>query len=135
MKRVAVAIITRKNPAGDDEYLLMSSKKEVGEFTGAYYPPGGGIEEGESSADAVVRELCEELDLPVHPLHIIATTSGDVPNSEVDWWACDALSDEWRIMEDIVADARFMSRAEIANIQPWPATQKFFDDYVWKDTI
>lgn len=38
-----------------------------------YRPPGGGIEFGESSREAVVREYREELDLAVEPIEYLGT--------------------------------------------------------------
>ena len=61
MKRVVVGIISRKNTEGVEQYLLVSSKKYFGIFTGYYYPPGGHLEEGEEEVACLKRELKEEL--------------------------------------------------------------------------
>jgi ADP-ribose pyrophosphatase YjhB (NUDIX family) len=55
-----------------DERLLVSEMFDAVEGT-FYRPPGGGIEFGEHSRDAAVRELREEFDLPVDP-HLLALT-------------------------------------------------------------
>lgn len=38
-----------------------------------FRPLGGGIEFGEHSADAIVREIREELDLPIHNVRLLGT--------------------------------------------------------------
>jgi 8-oxo-dGTP pyrophosphatase MutT (NUDIX family) len=38
-----------------------------------FRPLGGGIEFGEHSADAIVREIREELDLPIHDVRLLGT--------------------------------------------------------------
>lgn len=47
MKEVVVGIIPRDIPSENNEYLLMSSKRDFGEYTGLYYPPGGHLEMSE----------------------------------------------------------------------------------------
>lgn len=44
MSRVVIGIVKRETP--ELAWLLMSSKKDFGEFTGYYYPPGGHVEDG-----------------------------------------------------------------------------------------
>ncbi len=65
IKEVVVGIIYRIRKEGEREYLLVSSKKDFGEFTGFYYPPGGHLEEGENFTDCLIREMKEELELIV----------------------------------------------------------------------
>lgn len=57
---IAIAIIRRADGA-----LLVTSAVEPGTGRTLVRPPGGGIEHGESAADAVARELQEELGLAV----------------------------------------------------------------------
>jgi 8-oxo-dGTP pyrophosphatase MutT (NUDIX family) len=58
----AVAVIVR------DETMLIIRRSRTVRAPGAYCFPGGGIEEGESERDALVRELAEELSVRVTPL-------------------------------------------------------------------
>ena len=44
---VTTLYISRKNNNGQDEYLLMKSKRNFGKYTGYYYPPGGHLENDE----------------------------------------------------------------------------------------
>lgn len=59
-RAIAIAAIRRADGA-----LLVTSAVEPGTGRTLVRPPGGGIEPGESAADAVARELQEELGLAV----------------------------------------------------------------------
>lgn len=60
-RAIAIAAIRRADGA-----LLVTSAVEPGTGRTLVRPPGGGIEPGESAADAVVRELQEELGVAIH---------------------------------------------------------------------
>ncbi len=62
VRRGAVAIIVR------EARCLMIRRAEGIAAPGAYCFPGGGIEDGETEAQAVRRELLEELNVEVEPL-------------------------------------------------------------------
>ena len=63
MKKVVVGIISSKtNPK---KYLLASSKKDFGKYTGYYYPIGGHVDNGEDELTALKREIKEELSVNV----------------------------------------------------------------------
>lgn len=128
MKQVVVAIIQRPE---DGKYLLVSSKKDWGEFTGFLYPPGGEIEPGETKQQAVRREVKEELNLDIEPEREIAQTPGDVEQITY-WWKCRvAAGQEPRIMEpDKLGEAGWFSRAEMKVRNVWPATEAFFRTYI-----
>jgi 8-oxo-dGTP pyrophosphatase MutT (NUDIX family) len=130
MKLVAVAII--RDP--DKKYLLVASNRDFGKFTGYYYPPGGHIEE-ESVPDGLKRELREELSLEILPIRQLAETPGDVEGQITVWWECEVVSGELRINNAELADARYCSREEMGHMPIWPATRKFFEEYLDRPTI
>ena len=55
-RAIAIAVVRRADGA-----LLVTSANEPGTGRMLVRPPGGGVDPGESAADAVVRELREEL--------------------------------------------------------------------------
>lgn len=78
-RRGAVAVIQRRGA------LLVIRRSQAVVAPGAYCFPGGGIEPGESEAQALVRELLEELQVEVRPLRRI--WSSVTPwNVELAWW-------------------------------------------------
>ena len=134
MREVVVGIIPRNISPDNTEYLLMSSKKNFGEFSGLYYPPGGHLEADEDEKTALSREIEEELGIKVIPLRKLATTPGDVKEQVTHWWLCDSLPEEasLTIKSEEVADARYFSSNEIKEgSKLWPATKKFFEKYIF----
>jgi len=128
MNKVVVGIISRYNSSDQEEFLLVSSKKDFGQYTGFYYPPGGHAEDGESEEITLKREIQEELSLEIEPKEKLAETTGDVPDQITSWWRCEIKSGEIKIQEAELQDARFFTRDEMKKINLWPATKKFFEE-------
>ena len=129
MKHVVVGIIT--NPKDKDQYLLINSKKDFGEFTGFFYPPGGHLEEDESEEIALTREIKEELNVNVIATKKLAETGSDVKDQITHWWECDYDGSEMKIDESEIGEAKWLTREEILkNDNIWPATKKFFENYL-----
>lgn len=135
MKKVAVGIISKIRDSKQEEYLLIRSKKDFGEFSGFYYPPGGHLEGDESASEALVRELKEELNLNVTPIREVAVTPGDVNNQLTHWWLCDIESGDIKIKENEIADAAYFTASEMKEIKIWPATRNFFNTYIFKNKV
>lgn len=131
MKRVVIGIISRVNDNGEDEFLLIQAKKDFGQFTGFYYPPGGHIEAGETEDEAVVREIKEELNIDVAAVQKIAETQGDVEGQITYWWKCEYITGEIKVQEDEISDAGYFTKTQLENMDIWPATQKFFERYIF----
>jgi NAD+ diphosphatase len=130
MSQVIVGIISQKT---DDQikYLLVSATKDWGKFTGSYYPPGGHIEEGEDKITALKREIKEELNLEIEPIKEVAETKGDVEGQITYWWSCKVIGGKMEIDKEEIKDAGFFSQEEMNNLKLWPATAKFFNNYIF----
>jgi len=135
MKHVVVGVISRNTDSGK-EYLLMSSKKDFGEFTGFYYPPGGHLEEGEDEPKALKRELFEELQVEAIPIKEIAQSPGDVRDQTTHWWKCDVPDlNGMRVRDEGpnqgIQDVKWFSEKEIKSGEKiWPSTHKFFNQFI-----
>lgn len=124
-----MAIISRKNSQGQPEYLLISAKKDFGQFTGFFYPPGGHVEEGESDSEAVSREVMEELGLKVEVVRQMAETDGDVEGQVTSWWECRVLGGEIQKDDNEIAEVGYFTEDEMKEMKIWPATRAFFQSY------
>lgn len=75
--RVVAAVIRTVNEKG--EPIIFATQRGYGEFKGGWEFPGGKIEEGETSEDALKREIMEELDTEISVGELIETVEYDYP--------------------------------------------------------
>lgn len=129
MANGVVAIVKRKNNLKEWEYLLVTSLKDRGEFSGAYYPPGGHVEEGESDQQALTREIREELGVDIKIQGLVKEFPGDVPGLTISWWECELPDTNFNIQSEEVDKVGFFTKKEMAHLKLWPATKKFFESY------
>jgi 8-oxo-dGTP pyrophosphatase MutT (NUDIX family) len=127
MKKVVVGILSRINKNNEQEYLLVSSTKDFGEYTGFYYPPGGHLENGETFEQALVREMREELGIEIRPDREIAVTPGDVPDQATHWWTCELIGGVIDPQKDEIAATGFFTLEQMRFMNIRPATKKFFE--------
>lgn len=131
MTKVVVGIISRTNDSGEAEFLLVSSKKDFGQYTGLFYPPGGKMEAGETEEVALAREIQEELGLDVRLVEKVAETSGDLEGQVTTWWKCEVDTLKLQVNEEEIAEVRWFTQKELLTSHLlWPATKKFFAEYL-----
>jgi 8-oxo-dGTP pyrophosphatase MutT (NUDIX family) len=130
VKHVVVGIISRNNN-GKEQYLLISSKRDFGKYTGFYYPPGGHLEKDEDEKAALEREINEELGIQVKLRKKVAETPGDVENQITHWWKCKVDNLELTVDENEIDSIIWFTKKEILNHNKvWPATKRFFEEYI-----
>lgn len=132
MRQVVVGIIDRRNSENETEYLLVKSRSDFGKYTGFWYPPGGHMDDGETEILALTREIKEELEIGAKPIKKIAKTGGDWPDQITYWWECEVDSFEFKVNDDEVAGAGFFTKDQMEEMDIFPATTKFFEEYIWK---
>lgn len=130
MKHVVVGIIGRTSPAGETEYLLTTSTRDFGGFTGAYYPPGGHLEEGEDEKTALLREIREELGIEVEPVAKMTETGADVPDQTTHWWRCRIVKGEITPNKKQVALWGWYTKKQALALTLWPMVRKVFEKYL-----
>lgn len=130
-KKVAVALI--QNEKG--EYLFIQQKtKDWGKFTDAWYPPAGHVKNNETIEEGLIRELKEELNLDIKPIEFISTQNQDVNNEVADWWKCKIMGGKIIFNDGTIANYGYFNKEQVKNLKLWPATRKFFEKFIWKDS-
>lgn len=129
MKRVVVGFITRNSTQGA-ECLLVAARRDFGQYTGHYYPPGGHVEAEESDEVALGREIREELGVEITGLRFLEETPGDVPDQITAWYACSLQNPQTALLVDEeLSDVRFVTGVEAQALPLWPATRKFLEKH------
>lgn len=118
--RVAAAVICRTNE-GTGLKEVFATQRGYGEFMGLWEFPGGKIEVGETSSQALKREIMEELDTQVKVGELIETVEYDYPafHLSMDCFWCSILSGELLLKEH--KDARWLAARELSSISWLPA--------------
>lgn len=100
-----------------DAELLLVQRSLAVSHGGRWCFPGGHVEEGESSRDAVVRELLEELGLVVEARDLLGRV--EVPQSPyvLDVWNVAHVSGALRLAEAEIADARWLTEAAVRALE------------------
>ena len=110
LKRAAVAVIQQQG-----KFLTITRSQTV-RAPGKVCFPGGGLESGESVAEALVREMQEELSILVNPIgHLWQSHS--VRGFELNWWSAEIVPGEMiRPNPDEVNSFGWMTSSEMLGL-------------------
>lgn len=111
---VVAAIIKR-----DDK--ILATQRGTGEFKGGWEFPGGKIEQGESTHNALVREIMEELDTTIQVNELFDIVEYDYPNFHLTmhcYW-CEIKSGNLILKEH--QDAKWLTKEELDSVDWLPA--------------
>jgi 8-oxo-dGTP diphosphatase len=97
---------------------ILIAQRQKGEFSGMWEFPGGKIEIGESHEAALIREIHEELNLPIIVDEFLTTIEYDYPNFHLimHCYFCTPLQSTFDNLEH--SEVKFISFAELKN-QNW----------------
>lgn len=100
---------------------IFATARGYGDFKGQWEFPGGKIEAGESSQNALIREIKEELDADIAVEALIDTIEYDYPafHLSMDCFWCVVTSGTIKLLE--AQDARWLNKNELASVQWLPA--------------
>lgn len=95
---------------------VFATQRGYGEFKDGWEFPGGKVEDGENSRDAVVREIKEELDTEVNVLELFDVVEYDYPNFHLsmECFICTVKSGNLLLKEH--EDARWLSKDELYSV-------------------
>lgn len=85
---------------------------------GYWCPPSGGIEAGETQAEAVVRETQEELGVTVTPIAKVWECPTDEGEFKLHWWTVDLPPTELTPDPAEVEDLRWVTPEEFLTMEP-----------------
>ncbi len=110
MREGVIAVVERSGR------YLMIRRAEVVIAPGAWCFPGGGIHDGETQEQALVREMREELGVVCQPL--AKCWEWDRPDGRLrlHWWRAEIVGDELRPDPREVAEARWVTRDELLRL-------------------
>ena len=124
--RVVAAIIVHENQ-------VFATQRGYGNFKGGWEFPGGKIEQGETSQEALIREIKEELDTEIEGGQLLETVEYDYPefHLSMDCFFCSIKSGELVLKEHEAA--RWLTKEALDSVDWLPADKgliKHISDYL-----
>ncbi|HIT85121.1 MAG TPA: 8-oxo-dGTP diphosphatase MutT [Candidatus Ornithomonoglobus intestinigallinarum] len=100
---------------------IFATARGYGEFKGKWEFPGGKLEAGETSQQALIREIQEELDVKIEVGELIDTIEYDYPNFHLsmDCFLCVVVDGEIILKE--AEAARWLGKYELYSVDWLPA--------------
>ena len=117
--RVVAAVIKAVNENG--EPIIFATQRGYGEFKGGWEFPGGKIEAGETSQEALKREIMEELDTDISVGALIDTIEYDYPefHLSMDCFWSKIISGDLVLKEHEAA--RWLAKNQLRDVEWLPA--------------
>ena len=103
------------------EGKVFATQRGYGEYKGGWEFPGGKIEEGEGSQEALVREIKEELDVDITVGELIDIVEYDYPTFHLSMqcFKCEIKSGEIVLLEH--TSAKWLNKDELYTVNWLPA--------------
>lgn len=116
--KVVAAVIC---DALDKKQKIFATARGYGEFKGQWEFPGGKVEPGETSQQALVREIQEELATKIRVGNLITTIEYDYPafHLSMDCFWCEVEEGELKLLE--AEDARWLTKDKLNSVKWLPA--------------
>lgn len=117
MKTVRVVAAVIKSTNENKEPIIFATQRGYGDFKGGWEFPGGKIEEGETSEQALKREIMEELDTEISVGELIDTIEYDYPqfHLSMDCFWCEIVSGNLVLKEHEAA--RWLTKKQLNDVK------------------
>lgn len=104
-----------------DKKQIFATARGYGEYKGQWEFPGGKVEEGETSQQALVREIKEELDATIKVGDLIDTIEYDYPtfHLSMDCFWCEVFDGTIKLLE--AEDAKWLTKDILYDVKWLPA--------------
>lgn len=111
----------------DNPTKVFSTARGYGEYKGGWEFPGGKIEEGETSEQALAREIKEELDTVIKVGKYIDTIEYSYPSFHLsmDCFLCEIISGDLTLLE--AEAAKWLTKNELSTVDWLPADITIID--------
>ncbi len=123
LEQEAIAVKTIKVVAAviRDQDKIFTTQRGYGEFQGGWEFPGGKVEEGETSIEALKREIQEELKVEIEVEDFIETVEYDYPtfHLSMECYYARIIAGEIVLMEH--QDAKWLAKDELDTVEWLPA--------------
>ncbi len=121
MKTIKVAAAVIKAVDKDGDPIIFATQRGYGDYKDKWEFPGGKVEEGETSREALKREILEELDTEIEVGELISTVEYDYPDFHLsmDCFFCSILSGDLVLREHEAA--RWLPEKELDSVDWLPA--------------
>lgn len=121
MKTVRVVAAVIKSTNENKEPIIFATQRGYGDFKGGWEFPGGKIEEGETSEQALKREIMEELDTEISVGELIDTIEYDYPqfHLSMDCFWCEIVNGNLVLKEHEAA--RWLTKKQLNDVKWLPA--------------
>ena len=123
--RVVAAVIKAKNE--QNKPIIFATQRGYGDYKDGWEFPGGKIEEGETTQEALKREIMEELDTEISVGELIDTIEYDYPNFHLsmDCFWCKILDGDLVLKEHEAA--KWLDKNTIDDVDWLPADITIID--------
>ncbi|GAA5028910.1 pyrimidine (deoxy)nucleoside triphosphate diphosphatase [Streptomyces siamensis] len=123
-REAIVAVVRRK------ERVLVIQRGPLARLSGYWAPLSGTLEAGETQAEALVREVHEEVGLRVSPVAKVWESQTEDGTFRLHWWTAEAEEGDVVLHPGEVSDARWVTPEEFSRLQPVFETDRVFFDRV-----
>ena len=126
--RVVAAIICSLNDKKNT--IIFATQRGYGKYKDGWEFPGGKVEQGEASEEALSREIREELDVEIKVGDLLVTVEHDYEDFHLsmDCFWCEIVSGELALLEHEAA--RWLTLEEIWDVDWLPADVKVVEELV-----